>query len=129
MDDNQEIFKVFQGTQFWWTSGRVSYQAVTTSQKVSSVQRRYYKLTFHRCHRDLIINSYINHVMKQGQAVMVRNQQRKLFTNGSTESWYGGKWTKCVHFEHPAHFDTLAMDPKRKQEIIDGLLKFKNGKE
>ncbi|XP_024032230.1 AAA-ATPase ASD, mitochondrial-like, partial [Morus notabilis] len=31
--------------------------------------------------------------------------------------------------EHPATFDTLAMDPKKKKEIVNDLLKFKKGKE
>ena len=32
-------------------------------------------------------------------------------------------------FEHPARFETLAMEPKKKEEIINDLVKFKRGKE
>ncbi|KAI4321921.1 hypothetical protein MLD38_035248 [Melastoma candidum] len=32
-------------------------------------------------------------------------------------------------FEHPATFDTLAMDPAKKKEIVDDLEKFTKGKE
>ena len=37
-------------------------------------------------------------------------------------------WSHVV-FEHPATFSTLAMEPKKKQEIVKDLLKFSKGKE
>ncbi|XLS75875.1 hypothetical protein HN51_032740, partial [Arachis hypogaea] len=45
--------------------------------------------------------------------------------------WYGYKSTKWSHviFEHPASFETLAMEEKKKEEIIKDLEKFKGGKE
>ena len=78
---------------------------------------RYYTLTFHKRHRELILGRYINHVVKAGQAIKVRNRQRKLYTN------HGSYWSNVV-FEHPATFQTLAMDPRAKQDIIDDLLTF-----
>ena len=97
----------------------------------NSDEKKHYTLTFHRRHRELITTSYLDHVVKEGKAIAVKNRQRKLHTNGSTENWYGEKRTKWTHveFQHPATFDTLAMDPKKKQEIINDLLKFKKGKE
>uniref|UniRef100_J3LTT6 AAA+ ATPase domain-containing protein n=2 Tax=Oryza brachyantha TaxID=4533 RepID=J3LTT6_ORYBR len=65
---------------------------------------------------------------------MVQNRQRKLFTNISTHSWSDADglvrsaWSHVV-FEHPKTFDTLAMDPAKKKEILDDLTMFKNGKE
>ncbi|XP_020415699.1 AAA-ATPase At3g28510 [Prunus persica] len=38
------------------------------------------------------------------------------------------KWSHMV-FEHPATFESLAMDPKEKQAIINDLLKFSKGKD
>ncbi|CAN6702602.1 unnamed protein product [Malus baccata var. baccata] len=46
-------------------------------------------------------------------------------------NWYsyrGTKWSPVV-FEHPATFKTLAMDPQKKEEIINDLTKFREGKE
>lgn len=42
-------------------------------------------------------------------------------------SWYEKVWTHDP-FDHPKTFDKLAMDPKKKKEIIDELEMFKNGK-
>ena len=52
----------------------------------------------------------------------MRNRQRKLCINKSR------KWSH-VTFEHPASFDTLAMESKKKEEIINDLIKFSQGKE
>ncbi|RHN49977.1 putative ATPase, AAA-type, core, P-loop containing nucleoside triphosphate hydrolase [Medicago truncatula] len=38
------------------------------------------------------------------------------------------KWSHTT-FEHPARFETLAMEPEKKEEIINDLVKFKKGKE
>ncbi|CAL4992875.1 unnamed protein product [Urochloa decumbens] len=65
----------------------------------------------------------------QGRGVTARNRQRRLFTNGPGRGGSkGGGWSH-VAFEHPATFDTLAMDPGRKQEIVDDLEMFRDGKE
>ncbi|EAY92221.1 hypothetical protein OsI_13942 [Oryza sativa Indica Group] len=49
--------------------------------------RRYYRLFFLDRHRELVINTYLPSIRRQGRAVMVQNRQRKLFTNISTHNW------------------------------------------
>ncbi|PON59450.1 Spastin [Parasponia andersonii] len=131
LDDNEEVNDEFQGVKLWWTSYKSVPKNNSFSLYPNSDEKRYYRLTFHRRHREFIVESYLNHVVKEGKGIAFKNRQRKLYTNGSSDSWYGGKRTKWSHvlFEHPASFDTLAMDPKKKQEIINDLLKFKKGKE
>uniref|UniRef100_A0A0D9ZEL1 AAA+ ATPase domain-containing protein n=1 Tax=Oryza glumipatula TaxID=40148 RepID=A0A0D9ZEL1_9ORYZ len=88
--------------------------------------RRYYRLFFLDRHRELVINTYLPSIRRQGRAVMVQNRQRKLFTNISTHNWSDvdglvrSAWSHVV-FEHPKTFDTLAMDPAKKKEIMDDL--------
>ncbi|KAJ7974472.1 AAA-ATPase [Quillaja saponaria] len=80
---------------------------------------------------ELVTGSYLNHVLDQGKAISVENRQLKLYTNNSSDNWYGYKSTKWSHvvFEHPATFETLAMERKKKEEILDDLVKFSKGKE
>ncbi|RVW46463.1 AAA-ATPase ASD, mitochondrial [Vitis vinifera] len=105
-------------------------QSLTFSFAPAADEKRYYKLTFHKNHREMIVGSYLNHVMKEGKAIEVRNRQRKLFTNNSRDTWYGYKKAVWSHvaFEHPARFETLAMEPKKKEEIINDLTIFRTGK-
>ncbi|KAK2632977.1 hypothetical protein EUGRSUZ_L00798 [Eucalyptus grandis] len=71
---------------------------------------RFYSLTY-RSHRDLITGSYIKHVLAKGKAY-----------------YKATKWSH-VTFKHPSTLDTLAMEPSKKREIMNDLLKFKRGKE
>ncbi|KAJ6761604.1 BCS1 AAA-TYPE ATPASE [Salix koriyanagi] len=85
-------------------------------------EKKYYRLTFHRRHRQLILGDYLNHVLKEGNEIKVRNRQRKLYTNS-------GSYWRHVVFQHPASFESLAMEAERKQEIMDDLLVFSTAEE
>ncbi|KAH7532589.1 hypothetical protein FEM48_Zijuj04G0037400 [Ziziphus jujuba var. spinosa] len=132
MDDNEEITEEFQGVKLWWTSRKYDSRSAPSYWDYRSTdEKRFYKLTFHMRNKDLILGSYLKHVVQEGKAVAVRNRQLKLYTNGSGDHWFGSKRAKWSHvtFEHPATFKTLAMDPKFKEGIINDLDKFRNGKD
>ncbi|TKY50340.1 mitochondrial chaperone BCS1-B [Spatholobus suberectus] len=74
-----------------------------------------------RVRRSLVTESYLKHVFEEAKAIEMNNRQLKLYSNSKT------KWSHVV-FEHPATFETLAMKPKKKEDIINDLVKFKSGK-
>ncbi|XP_062106721.1 AAA-ATPase ASD, mitochondrial-like [Humulus lupulus] len=117
MDDHEEVVDEFQGAKLWWASGKNNSKTQTVSFYQVSDERRYYILTFHKRHRELIVGPYLNHVLKEGKAIKVRNRQRKLYTN------HGSYWSHVV-FQHPATFQTLALEEEKKQDIIDDLIAF-----
>lgn len=118
MDDHEEVADEFNGVKLWWASGKsISKSQSTISFHHMSDEKRYYKLTFHKSNRDMILGTYLDYVLKEGRAIKVRNRQRKLYTNS------GAYWSHVV-FEHPATFQTLAMDPQEKEMIIDDLITF-----
>lgn len=117
MDDHEEVADQYKGVKLWWASGKNTSKTQTLSFYQTTDERRYYKLKFHKRHRDLIIGPYLNHVLKEGKAIKVRNRQRKLYTNHSSY------WSHVV-FQHPATFRTLAMEPEKKQEIMEDLIAF-----
>jgi chaperone BCS1 len=61
----------------------------------------------------------------------MKSRRLKLYTNNPSNDWMRYRSTKWSHttFEHPARFETLAMEPAKKEEIINDLVKFKKGKE
>ncbi|XP_057738118.1 AAA-ATPase At3g28580-like [Arachis stenosperma] len=120
MDDNEEIEDEFQGIKIKWVSNKITQK--TGSFSWHPEEKRYYKLTLHRCYRDIIIGSYLNHVLEEARAIEMKSRELKLYANSKT------KWSHIV-FEHPARFETLAMDPKKKEEMVKDLVKFKKGKE
>ncbi|XP_062009980.1 AAA-ATPase ASD, mitochondrial-like [Rosa rugosa] len=131
MDDNEEVTDEFQGIKLWWASRKNAPIQSSFSFYPRSDEKRHYKLTFHRRHRDIITGSYLDHVRKQGKAIAVSNRQRKLYINNPAENWSYYKATKWspVVFEHPATFETMAMEPKKKEEIVNDLIKFSKGKD
>ncbi|RDX68042.1 AAA-ATPase ASD, mitochondrial, partial [Mucuna pruriens] len=133
MDDNEEITEEFKGVKVWWSANKISSNPQRFnpfSYYPSSDEKRYYKLTFHKRHRDMITMSYIKHVLEEGKEIEMRNRQLKLYTNNPSSGWYGYKQSKWSHivFEHPATFETLAMDERKKEDIMKDLVKFRKGK-
>ncbi|XP_040985643.1 AAA-ATPase ASD, mitochondrial-like [Juglans microcarpa x Juglans regia] len=131
LDVHQTVADEFRGVKIWWEVK----QEVKTSRSFYNPRQETtmsYMLTFHKRYRDLIIESYLEHVMKEGKEIGVRNRQRKLYTNCSNEKspWYMMKrsmWSS-IFFEHPASFERIGMDPETKQEIVDDLWTFSKSK-
>ncbi|MFQ6662176.1 hypothetical protein Gotur_030074 [Gossypium turneri] len=122
MDDHEEVADEFQGVKLWWASGKHVGKTQSFAFYPVTDEKRFYKLTFHKKHRDLIIGPYLKHVLKEGKAIKVRNRQRKLYTNN------GSNWSHVV-FEHPATFQTLAMEQDKKEEIMEDLVTFSQAEE
>ncbi|GER27959.1 P-loop containing nucleoside triphosphatehydrolases superfamily protein [Striga asiatica] len=125
MENHEEVTDEFSGAKIWWASG----ETVPIRQSISFFPRedekRYFRLTFHRRHRHVITSKYIPHVIAQGKAIAVRERRRKLYTNNRGDGGgYRPRLWSHVAFEHPATFDTLAMDPVKKHDIINDLRKF-----
>ncbi|XP_043704597.1 AAA-ATPase ASD, mitochondrial-like [Telopea speciosissima] len=131
MDDHEEVTDDFQGIKFWWSSNKTVTKTPSFSFYPASDGSRYYKLTFHKRYREFVTATYLNHVMEEGKAVGKRNRQRKLYTNNKSDDWYGWKKTVWSHvvFEHPSTFQTLAMEPEKKKDIMDDLINFSKSKD
>ncbi|XP_006664790.2 LOW QUALITY PROTEIN: AAA-ATPase ASD, mitochondrial-like [Oryza brachyantha] len=121
-----------EGVAMWWRKTKALPRANVITWSPRNAERRSYHLTFHRRHRALVENAYLPHVLAEGRAVTVRNRQRRLFTKNPAADWAasedGRAWSH-VKLDHPSTFATLAMDPARKQEILDDLDMFRDGKD
>uniref|UniRef100_A0A0E0MQ39 AAA+ ATPase domain-containing protein n=1 Tax=Oryza punctata TaxID=4537 RepID=A0A0E0MQ39_ORYPU len=132
VDDHEGVADDFRGATMWWRKTKALPHTNVITWSPRNAERRSYRLTFHRRHRALVENAYLPHVLAEGRAVTVRNRQRRLFTNNPSADWAAYDddrvWSH-VKLEHPSTFATLAMDPARKQEIIDDLDMFRDGKD
>ncbi|XP_022003862.1 AAA-ATPase ASD, mitochondrial [Helianthus annuus] len=131
MDDYEEVTDEFNGVKIWWSSSKTIPDQRTLFSYRDDDERRFYRLTCHRKHRDFVTNVYLKHVLDEGKEIAVKTRQRKLYTNNKSENWHGYKKTIWSHivFEHPSTFDTLAMDPKKKKDILDDLITFSKSKD
>ncbi|KAJ0602159.1 putative ATPase, AAA-type, core, AAA-type ATPase domain-containing protein [Helianthus annuus] len=129
--ENEEVTDEFNGIRIWWTSNKDTPEQRALFSYRGDEENRFYRLTCRREHRDIITKDYVKHVLDEGKAIAVRTRQRKLYTNNKTEKWSRFKRTMWSHiiFEHPSTFDTLAMDPKKKKEILNDLITFSKSKD
>ncbi|GFQ02357.1 probable mitochondrial chaperone bcs1-b [Phtheirospermum japonicum] len=117
MAKNEEVTEEYEGIKLWWTS------------RETEDEKRYFRLTFHRKHRQTITTKYLTHILSEGKAITVKERRRKLYTNNKNDGGYRRSMWSHVLFEHPATFNTLAMEPEKKQDIINDLLHFANSKD
>ncbi|WCJ35999.1 P-loop containing nucleoside triphosphate hydrolases superfamily protein [Euphorbia peplus] len=126
MDEHERVTDEFQGIKVWWVSSKL----VSPSHSMHTQQeRRFYKLTFHKTHREFITEGYLQHVIREGKEIRVRNRQRKLFTNSPGFKWASLTMWSHIVFEHPATFETMALEQEKKQEIIEDLITFSKSKD
>ncbi|XP_059644283.1 AAA-ATPase ASD, mitochondrial-like [Cornus florida] len=131
MDEHEKVTDEFRGVKVRWVLTKIVSPARTTTTFYQEPERRYYKLKFHKRHRELISEAYLDHVLKKGKEVRIKNRQKKLYTNSPTYKYSYVKksmWSHIV-FEHPATFETMAMEPEKKQEIVEDLLTFSQSKD
>ncbi|CAD5324406.1 unnamed protein product [Arabidopsis thaliana] len=126
LDDNEALKDVFQGVKVIWSS-----TVGTKEDRSVSNEGRYWTLSFDNKHRDMITKTYLDHVLREGKEIALKNRERKLYTNNSGSeysSWREGLWSN-VPFNHHASFETLGMDLDKKEEIKKDLLKFSKEKD
>ncbi|KAH7532586.1 hypothetical protein FEM48_Zijuj04G0037100 [Ziziphus jujuba var. spinosa] len=87
IDENEEITKEFQGVKVWWTSCKHVTKSISFSYYLAFDDKKYYMLTFHKHHRDLITSMYLNHVVQKGKAIAVLKRKLKLYTKNSSDDW------------------------------------------
>ncbi|KAM3286608.1 AAA-ATPase [Capsicum chacoense] len=136
LDEGEEITDEFQGAKLSWRSQKETLSDDTTGHRSrrnnsAPMEKKRYTITFNKRHKEIVTGKYLKHVMEEGKAIQFQNRKQKIYSNNCSEDWYWygkGMW-RDINFEHPATFDTLAMDPKKKGEIINDLVAFSKGKD
>ncbi|KGN49285.2 AAA-ATPase At2g18193 [Cucumis sativus] len=120
IDKDQEIIDYFENIRLQWRF----LCSVDERNGGGSREKRQFELSFPKKFRDRIVDFYLPYVLRRAKEIKEENKVVKIF---SQECQYdddsGGNWGS-VNLEHPATFDTLAMDPELKQSIIEDLDRF-----
>ncbi|KAI3950159.1 hypothetical protein MKW92_044473 [Papaver armeniacum] len=131
VDYDMTITDEYYGTKFWWMLTCAEEFGKPRKHHVGDdyqKPRRALTLTFRKQDRLLVTDYYLNHVTDKGKEILAKNQQRKLYTNHSRDDYLKVLWGHVL-FNHPASFDTLAMDPAKKADIIQDLIAFSKAKD
>ncbi|KAL1534033.1 AAA-ATPase [Salvia divinorum] len=128
LSNNDRLIDSFKGATVEWEHVVTQRQSQTFSWRPLPEEKRGFTLRVRKKNKHLVLNSYLDFVMDKANDLRRKNQDRLLYTNsrgGSLDS-RGHPW-ESVPFKHPSTFDTLAMDPAKKAEIMADLLDFANG--
>lgn len=94
-----------------------------TSSSVLALETRYFELSFDKEFQNVVMNSYLPYVEAKFKSIKEQERDLKLYTLGHRYS-YGNVYWDATNLDHPSTFDTLAMDPDRKEVIMDDLDRF-----
>ncbi|CAD6256272.1 unnamed protein product [Miscanthus lutarioriparius] len=65
VDDNQEIIETFRGARLWWYADTESPKSNIICSRPGDEKRRFYRVAFHKRFHDLILDSYLPHLIDQ----------------------------------------------------------------
>ncbi|XP_027178473.1 AAA-ATPase At3g50940-like [Coffea eugenioides] len=135
METNEELTQKFNGFQIKWRMACKQIRPRYVSQpggydSTMLSKPRYYELIFHKKHKDKVIGEYLPYVLERSKAIELEKKTLKLFMLGNDRMMghRGNPW-QSVDLDHPATFDTLAMDTDAKKMVIDDLENFVRRKE
>ncbi|CAH9132056.1 unnamed protein product [Cuscuta epithymum] len=118
---DEKIADTFGGVELIWelkvtasTSQKSEFDRFSSSE--SSTERKSFELSFNKKFSEIVISKYIPFVLERSKAIKEENKCVKLMALGN--------YTDEVNLEHPSTFETLAMDPELKKEIIEDLDRF-----
>ncbi|KAI6680804.1 hypothetical protein NL676_034685 [Syzygium grande] len=128
LSNNDCINDVFDEVTVQWEHAVTQRQSQNFSWRPLPDEKRGFTLRIRKRDKDLILDSYLGDIMDKANDIRRKNQERLLYTNsrgGSLDSRCH-PW-ESVPFKHPSTFDTLAMDPESKRDIMEDLRDFAAG--
>lgn len=117
---NHTVRDTFKGHNLSWT-----HHVETVQDSVE--EKRSFTLKLPKRHRLTLLTPYLDHVANKAEEFERVSRERRLFTNNGHGSYESG-WS-AVPFRHPSTFETLALDRDQKQQLMDDLKAFSEGKE
>ncbi|KAG6647024.1 AAA-ATPase At3g50940-like [Carya illinoinensis] len=135
MGSNEKTSDVFIGVRFDWifVCRHVESENFHNPRDLTSTLRselRSFQLSFHKKHKGMVLNAYLPYIVREAKSMMQESKTLKIFTVSDDRIFgdLGNMWTGTI-LDHPATFDTLAMDPDVKNFILKDLKGFVRRKE
>ncbi|KAK1417126.1 hypothetical protein QVD17_26248 [Tagetes erecta] len=126
--NNDRLSDVFNGVSVVWEHIVTPRQSQTFSWRPLPEEKRGFTLRINKRDKLCVLKDYLDFITEKANDIRRKNQDRLLYTNyrgGSIDS-RGHPW-ESVPFKHPSTFETLAMDPERKKDIMSDLRDFADG--
>lgn len=119
LEEGEEMIDIFEGIQFKWqllTNGKDN-SSDNQQNGNNQIENRSFELSFHKNHTDMVFATYLPFILDQCEAIKAENRMLKLYMNE-------GDYWNSIKLQHPATFETLAMDSKLRETVMDDLARF-----
>ncbi|KAK7262888.1 hypothetical protein RJT34_30679 [Clitoria ternatea] len=135
MEHDESVTDIFNGVKFKWVlvccqvESRSFYNPRDLNSTLKS-EVRALELTFHKKHKNMVLDSYLPFILKEAKSIKQETKALKIFTV-DYQNMYGNLndlWVGTT-LDHPATFDTLALDTDVKEFVMEDLERFVRRKE
>ncbi|EOY00872.1 ATP binding protein, putative [Theobroma cacao] len=120
IDKDENIIDIFEDIQLKWRTTCIEMKEASQQGKY---EKRVIELSFHKKRLEKVVKSYLPYVLERSKATKEEKKVVKLYSLGNYYAEYQGEWAS-TNLDHPATFETLAMDATLKKELVDDLDRF-----
>ncbi|KAI0525124.1 hypothetical protein KFK09_004515 [Dendrobium nobile] len=121
--DGEELIDAFQGVKYKWKLiSKQKNQSANRDGDFSLSSEVHYELTFHKKYNYVTLDSYLPHILEKAKEIKAADRRLKLYMN-EHDGW------NQIDLQHPATFETLAMEADLKKIILEDLTRFVKRKE
>ncbi|KAK1698372.1 hypothetical protein QYE76_015069 [Lolium multiflorum] len=117
MEAGEEMADVYQGTEFRWCLVTREVKGDPNGNG-GAREVRSYEVSFHKRHKEKALKEYLPFIVAKAKAIKDGERSLSIYMNEYSDEW------NPMELQHPSTFETLAMDQKQKQSIIDDLDRF-----
>ncbi|KAL3640899.1 hypothetical protein CASFOL_015867 [Castilleja foliolosa] len=125
VDKNQEIVDTHAGIKFNWVLQSSSIVKIDKKNPNSKSELRFFELSFSKKHKDYVLKTYLRYILRKAKEIKDEIKTVRLHT----VDYNGPDYWSPVVLNHPATFETMAMDPDTKKELIEDLERFVSRKD
>ncbi|XP_049363150.1 protein HYPER-SENSITIVITY-RELATED 4-like isoform X1 [Solanum verrucosum] len=124
VDRYQEVTDYYENVKFTWI---MKSRGIKQSEKSTNpkTELRYFELSFHKKQKEMALKFYLPYILKRAKEF----KEEKRVVRLHTVDYNGTDYWSSVVLNHPATFDTMAMEPEMKKELIEDLDMFVSRKD
>lgn len=124
VDRYQEVTDYYENVKFIWI---MKSRGIKQSEKSTNpkTELRYFELSFHKKQKEMALKFYLPYILKRAKEI----KEEKRVVRLHTVDYNGTDYWSSVVLNHPATFDTMAMEPEMKKELIKDLDMFVSRKD
>ncbi|KAL3340912.1 hypothetical protein AABB24_029191, partial [Solanum stoloniferum] len=124
VDRYQEVTDYYENVKFTWI---MKSRGIKQSEKNTNPKTEllYFELSFHKKQKEMALKSYLPYILERAKEI----KEEKRVVRLHTVDYNGTDYWSSVVLNHPATFDTMAMEPEMKKELIEDLDMFVSRKD